>query len=179
LRRVDQEATIPENTQVPEQRSAAFRVKFWRLYAIEVAWTSAAWVLFWVAWYFVPHSVGWEALVAVALFGIATAVVFLAIVVALHTRRPSVFVGPEGIGVEDIATTLYLAKWSTMRSARVVNFGGLRHLYIPLVTAGGDAPVWIPLFLCDPAGFTEAVMRHAPEGNPAREALQPCAGSPT
>ena len=58
--------------------------------------------------------------------------------------------------------------WEDVTQARVRTFFGLRYLSVHL---GRGLPRWIPLYFEGPMQLEEALIRHAPNGNPVRLAL--------
>jgi hypothetical protein len=89
--------------------------------------------------------------------------------VALLSRRLTLTVGPAGLAFAQLVGRPVVAGWSDITAVRFRQVALIPHLM--LTVRGRRRPLAVPLRLTDPAGFADAVARHAGPGHPLTEAV--------
>jgi hypothetical protein len=91
------------------------------------------------------------------------------LITALLVFYFKVYAGPEGLRAYNFWGLYRTVAWEDIRSARPVNFLGLR--YLRAHTANASSPLWLPLFLTEQDRFDALVRAHAGPSHPLTRAL--------
>lgn len=99
----------------------------------------------------VAKAMAWGGIVEVVLIGLATAYF-------------KIYVHSTGLTLYNLWGKYYDIKWEDIKSARAVNFSGLR--YILINSNSVSVTLWLPLFLADQARFSCLVTQQLDVSNP-------------
>jgi hypothetical protein len=104
------------------------------------------------------------------LAGIAGGEIAAVVLCFLFSRTMKIKVGPKGLRCPNFWGLHRTAAWADLRSARPINFLGLR--FLRAHTADAVTPLWVPLFLTEPERFAALVRYYAGVTNPLSRALE-------